>query len=85
MYKEVVITWRNKELYVDYGGVFGLSLIKQVTLQNIVAHDFRYGPHMCILTLRGVIVISDVSDDGRYEPLLLYGVRIRNAIMVLIL
>ena len=26
------------------GGVFGLSIIKHVTLQNIVAHDFRYDP-----------------------------------------
>ena len=44
MYKEVAIMWKNKESYVDYGGVFGLSIIKNVTLQKIVAHDFRYGP-----------------------------------------
>ena len=36
--------WKNKESYVDEGGVFGLSIIKHVTLQKIVAHDFRYGP-----------------------------------------
>ena len=44
MYKEVAIMWRNKESYVDEGGVFGLSIIKHVTLQKIVAHDFRYDP-----------------------------------------
>ena len=42
MYKEVEIMWKNKESYVDEGGVFGLSIIKHVTLQKIVAHDFRY-------------------------------------------
>ena len=42
VYKEVAIMWKNKESYVDKGGVFGLSLIKHVTLQKIVAHDFRY-------------------------------------------
>ena len=26
------------------GGVLGLSIIKHVTLQKIVAHDFRYDP-----------------------------------------
>ena len=36
--------WKNNESYIDYGGVFGLSIIKQVTLQKIVAHDFRYDP-----------------------------------------
>ena len=36
--------WKNKESYVDEGGVFGLSIIKYVTLQKIVAHDFRYDP-----------------------------------------
>ena len=44
MYKEVAIMWKNKESYVDYGGVFGLSIITHVTLQKIVAHDFRYDP-----------------------------------------
>ena len=44
MYKEVAIMWKNKESYVDLGGVFGLSIIKRVTLQKIVAHDFRYVP-----------------------------------------
>jgi len=38
--------WKNKERSVDYGGVFGLSIIKHVTLQKIVAHDFRYDPHI---------------------------------------
>ena len=42
MYKEVAIMWKNKESYVNEGGVFGLSIIKHVTLQKIVAHDFRY-------------------------------------------
>ena len=46
MYKEVAIMWRNKESYVDEGGVFGLSIIKHVTLQKIVAHDFRYDPRI---------------------------------------
>ena len=40
--------WKNKESYVDYGGVFGLSIIKHVTLQKIVAHDFRYDPRIII-------------------------------------
>ena len=44
MYKEVAIMWKNKEGYVDKGGVFGLSIIKHVTLQKIVAHDLRYDP-----------------------------------------
>ena len=42
MYKEVAIMWKNKEMSVDYGGVFGLSIITHVTLQKIVAHDFIY-------------------------------------------
>ena len=46
MYKEVAIMWKNKERCVDYGGVFGLSIIKHVTLQKIVAHDFRYDPRI---------------------------------------
>ena len=48
MYKEVAITWKNKESYVDEGGVFGLSIIKHVTLQKIVAHDFRYDPRTSV-------------------------------------
>ena len=40
--------WKNKESYVDEGGVFGLSIIKNVTLQKIVAHDFRYDPRMSV-------------------------------------
>ena len=36
--------WKNKESYVDEGGVFDLSIIKHVTLQKIVAHYFRYDP-----------------------------------------
>ena len=27
--------------------MFGLSIIKHVTLQKIVAHDFRYDPRTC--------------------------------------
>ena len=46
VYKEVAIMWKNKESYVYKGGVFGLSLIKHVTLQKIVAHDFRYDLRM---------------------------------------
>jgi len=46
VYKEVAIMWKNKERYVDEGGVFGLSIIKHLTLQKIVAHDFRYDPRM---------------------------------------
>jgi hypothetical protein len=42
VYKEVAIIWKNKERSVDSGGVFGLSTIKHVTLQKIVAHDFQY-------------------------------------------
>ena len=44
VYKEVAIMWKNKESYVDQGGLFGLSIIEHVTLQKIVAHDFRYVP-----------------------------------------
>ena len=55
MYKEVAIMWKNKESYVDLGGVFGLSIIKYVTLQKNVAHDFRYDPRtdklLCSLSL----------------------------------
>ena len=46
VYKEVAIMWKNKESYVDLGGVFCLSIIKHVTLQKIVVHDFRYGPRI---------------------------------------
>ena len=49
MYKEVAIMRKNKESYVDYVGVFGLSIIKHVTLQKIVAHDFRYDPRTYLL------------------------------------
>ena len=41
--------WKNKERSVDYSGVFGLSILKHVTLQKIVAHDFWYDPHNYIL------------------------------------
>ena len=50
MYKEVAIMWKNKESYVDYGGVFGLSIIKHIALQKIVAHDFRYDPRNLLLS-----------------------------------
>jgi hypothetical protein len=30
----VVIMWKNKERSIDYGGVFGLSIIKPVTLKK---------------------------------------------------
>jgi hypothetical protein len=46
VYKEVAIMWKNKERSVDRGGVFGLSIIKHVTLQKIVAHDFQYDPRI---------------------------------------
>ena len=46
VYKEVAIMWKNKESYVHEGGVFGLSIIKHVTLQKNVAHDFRYDPRI---------------------------------------
>jgi hypothetical protein len=38
--------WKNKERTVDLDGVFGLSIIKHVTLQRIVAHDFQYDSRM---------------------------------------
>ena len=50
MYKEVAVMWKNIESYVDYGGVFGLSIIKHVTLQKIVAHDFRYDPRTYLVS-----------------------------------
>ena len=40
--------WKNKERYVDSGGVFFLSIIKKVTLKKIVAHDFQYDPRIII-------------------------------------
>ena len=43
-HKEVASMWKNKESYVDLGGVFGLSIIKYVSLQRIVARYFRYVP-----------------------------------------
>jgi hypothetical protein len=49
VYKEVAIMWKNKERSVDWGGVCGLSIIKHVTLQKIVAHDFQYDPRISIL------------------------------------
>ena len=48
MYKEVAIMWKNKESYVDQSGVFGLSIIKHVTLQKNVAHDFRHDPRITL-------------------------------------
>jgi hypothetical protein len=51
VYKEVAIMWKNKERSVDEGGVFGLSIIKHVTLQKIVAHDFRYDPRRTVLSV----------------------------------
>jgi hypothetical protein len=33
---------KNKERSVDRGGVFGLPIIKPVTLSKTVAHDFQY-------------------------------------------
>jgi hypothetical protein len=50
VYKEVGIMWKNKERSVDLGGVFGLSIMKHVTLQKIVAHDFRYDPRISSLS-----------------------------------
>jgi hypothetical protein len=40
---------KNKESYVEWGGVFGLAIIKHVTLQKIVAHDFRYDLRILLL------------------------------------
>ena len=55
MYKEVVIMWKNKERSVDQGGVFGLSIIKHVTLQKIVAHDFRYDPRIYVVFMQNIL------------------------------
>ena len=33
VYKEVAIMWKNKEMSVDSGCVFGFSIIKHVTIQ----------------------------------------------------
>ena len=54
MYKEVAIMWKNKESYIDLGGVFGLATTKHVTLQKIVAHDFRYDPRSLVIALTKV-------------------------------
>ena len=48
--------WKNKESYVDKGGVFGLSIIKHVTLQKIVAHDFRYDPRNIFRTKTSLVM-----------------------------
>ena len=40
VYKEVAIKWKNKESYVDQGGVFGLSIIKHVTLKKLLLMTF---------------------------------------------
>ena len=58
VYKEVAIMWKNKESYVDSGGVFGFSIIKHITLQKTVAHDFRYYPRSLSLPL--LIIIGTV-------------------------
>ena len=74
MYKEVAVMWENKESYVDLDGVFSLSIIKHVTLQKIVAHDFRYDPrnyhtyggkdNVCLLikctVVRGCEILQEV-------------------------
>jgi hypothetical protein len=44
--------WKNKERSVDWGGVFGLSIIKHVNLQKFVAHDFQYDPRIKIMLAR---------------------------------
>ena len=44
---KVAIAWKIRS--VDKGGVFGLSIINQVTLEKIVAHDFRYDPRTIAL------------------------------------
>ena len=36
-----------------------MSIIKRVTLQKIVAHDFRYDPHIIII----IIIIPDSPSD----------------------
>jgi len=43
--------------------VFGLSIIKHVTLQKIVAHDFRYGPrtYRTGKVYKPVYYLSDVN------------------------
>ena len=64
MYKEVAIMWKNKESYVQYGGVFGLSIIKRVTLQKIVARDFRYSPH---ITLLCILCVCCVCYTARWQ------------------
>ena len=59
VYKEVAIMWENKESNVDEAGVFGLSIIKHVTLQKIVAHDFQYDPRT--LTLLRVPIPNHIT------------------------
>ena len=66
MYKEVAIMWKNKESYVDLGGVFGLSIIRHVTLQKIVAHDFRYDPRT-LLKMPGCTSRVVSVTNGRTE------------------
>jgi hypothetical protein len=57
VYKEVAIMWKNKERSVDWGDVFGLSIIKHVTLQKIVAHDFQYDPYKRYTLCRHILVV----------------------------
>jgi hypothetical protein len=52
MYKEVAIMWKNKERSLDWGGVFGLLIIKHVTLQKIASHDFLYDRRILIHTIK---------------------------------
>jgi hypothetical protein len=47
----MAIMWKNKERSVDLGGIYGLSRIQHVTLQKIVAHDFRYDPCIWLLLM----------------------------------
>ena len=56
--KKWAIMWKNKESYVDEGGVFGLSIIKHVTLQKIVAHDFRYAPRVCVCVCVCIVCVG---------------------------
>ena len=39
-----------------------MSIIKYVTLQKIVAHDFRYEPRTCV-----IIYVSSVLEEYRVE------------------
>ena len=58
MYKEVAIMWKNKGSYVDEDGVFGLSIIKHVTLQKKLLL-MTFGT-----TLVRYIYLSERSDSG---------------------